>query len=78
MKTPSCQIPRSKTLSGDESKIRRALASGHLPSLAKAVVNNNGHRDLVLYLLLEKIDSVCNAMCQQKPNTPSVFQEIPN
>jgi hypothetical protein len=47
---------RTKLLTEDVSNIGLALAGGHLPSLAKAVVNHEPLYELIFSLILDRID----------------------
>ena len=77
MSTPSKAVPWSKNLSKEESKIGRALAGGHLPSLAKAVVGHERLYELVFLHVLDRIDAECSTICQRNAVPPSVFRKIP-
>jgi len=41
----------------EESALGRALAGGHIPSVAKAVVNHSGLREAVFLKLLDEVDA---------------------
>ena len=60
-------------------KIGRALAGGHLPSIAKAIFAHNGVREEVLLkvmdLIKEEVDSLCRKVKENEP--PSPFRHIP-
>ena len=49
--TPSKPVPWMTNLSQPESKLGRALAGGHLPSLAKAIVQHKQLSNLVFSLI---------------------------
>lgn len=77
MSTPSKAVAWSKNLSDEDSKIGRALAGGHLPFLAKAVVGHECLYELVFLHILDRIDAECNTLCQRNAVPPSVFWKIP-
>ena len=60
-------------------KIGRALAGGHVPSIAKAIFAHNGVRQEVLLkvmdLINEEVDSLCRIAKENEP--PSPFRHIP-
>ena len=64
-------------LANKEGKIGRALAGGHLPSLAKSIVSHNELRELVFLQFLDEINAECTTLCQLKPQ-PSLFRKIPS
>ena len=55
-------------------KIGRALAGGHLPSIAKAIFAHNGVREEVLLkvmdLINEEVDSLCRIAKENEPSSP--------
>ena len=62
-------------LNDEEAKLGRALAGGHIPSVAKAVVQNSVLREEVFLQLLNLVDEECRTLCQK--NDPSRFRRIP-
>lgn len=62
-------------LSEQESKIGRALAGGHLPSFARAVVSHDHLCELVFSLILDRVDAESDTVCKRLP--PSLFRKIP-
>ena len=51
--------------------IGKALAGGHLPSIVRAVLEQQELCDIVIHLFMEKINSECFRMCQHsKPFSP--------
>lgn len=77
MSTPSKAVAWSMNLPDEDSKIGRALAGGHLPFLAKAVVGHECLYELVFLHILDRIDAECNTLCQRNAVPPSVFWKIP-
>ena len=75
--TPSRSVPWKTVLANNEGKIGRALAGGHLPSLAKSIVSHNELRELVFLHFLDKVNAECSKLCQLKPQ-PSLFRKIPS
>ena len=63
-------------LSQHESKIGRALAGGHLPSLAKSILGHEQLRKALFQHFLDQIDNDCSRLCQRQSNT-SVFRKVP-
>ena len=57
----------STTLDEATNAIGRSLATGHLPSLAEAIMDHKGLADVVLQLLLNKLESECAALSQRSP-----------
>ena len=52
-------------------KIGRALAGGHLPSIAKAIFAHNGVREEVLLKVMDLIKEEVNSLCRKvKENEP--------
>jgi hypothetical protein len=63
------------TLDENVGKIAKALAVGHLPSVAESVVQHEQLREMVFELLLRRIDSECSLVCKRsQPLSP--FQKI--
>ena len=54
--------------------IGRALAGGHLPSLAKAIMHHHQLREAVVLRVLDQIDSECTKLCQNSPQ--SLFSKV--
>ena len=73
--TPSRPSPWSRKLSDDEAKLGRALAGGHLPSVAKAVMAHPSLRTSIILLVLDEIESECQKLCSR--NAISPFRKIP-
>ena len=55
--TPSRSVPWKTVLANNEQKIGRALAGGHLPSLANSIVSHNELRELVFLHFLDEVNS---------------------
>lgn len=63
------------TLSGSTSILGRALACGHLPSVADAVMDHSALCDMVFERIVRKINLECFRICQlTKPLSP--FRKI--
>ena len=75
MSTPSKPKPWSRILNEEENKLGRALAGGHIPSLAKAFMEHEQLRSSMLKLFLEEINRECQALCSKLQ--PSLFRKIP-
>lgn len=75
MKTPSRSTPWTTVLPQDETKIGRALAGGHLPSIAKSILSHEKLRELLFKHFLTQIETECSRLCQRHPNS-SVFRKI--
>ena len=60
-------------------KIGRALAGGHLPSIAKATFAHNGLREELLLKVMDLVNEEVDALCRkEKENeSPSPFRHIP-
>ena len=58
-------------------KLGRALAGGHLSTIAKMVLAHEGLREHILLKLFELIDAECGKLCQRGCNPPSLFRKIP-
>ena len=72
--TPSRPVPWSRELDVQEVKLGRAIAGGHLPTVAKAVLAYADLREAVLRLILEEIETECAVLCQRKE--PSLFRKM--
>ena len=77
MSTPSKALPWCTNLSEEDCKVGRALAGGHLPSVAKAIVGHKQLQELVFALLVDKIDAECTTLCRRNAVPPSLFRKIP-
>ena len=58
-------------------KLGRALAGGHLPTIAKLVLAHEGIREHVLLKVFDLVDAECGKLCQRSGNPPSLFRKIP-
>ena len=75
--TPNHPTAYTAEMPPDLAKIGRALAGGHIPTIAKAVF---GHASLKEELLLKVLDMVsieCGALCQKIPQNSTSFRNIP-
>ena len=73
-------IPDSltKELSAENATIGKELFDGHLPSLAKAIVQHPALIGLVFELFTDQISSECNSLCRRGPDiVPSLFRNYP-
>ena len=77
MSTPSKTLPWCTTLSDEVMKLGSALADGHLPSIAKAIVGHTILSELVFTLFVEKIDAECSTLCRRSAVPPSLFRKVP-
>lgn len=75
MSTPSKPAPWTRILNEEENKLGRALAGGHIPSVAKAFMEHHQLRRAVLLLFLDEINRECNTLCSKIQ--PSLFRKIP-
>lgn len=62
-------------LNDDESKLGRALAGGHIPSIAKAVMQHTALQEAVFLHFLNLVDEECSKLCQK--SNPSSFRKLP-
>ena len=74
MVTPSRLVPWTRKLDDEDAKVGRALAGGHIPSVAKAAMDHRGLREAILQLVLNKIGAECTTLCKRSP--PSLFRKI--
>ena len=75
MDTPTRSLPWSRLLlSDEEAKIGRALAGGHIPSIAKAVIRHTELREAIFQLFLGEIEAECAILCKKK--SPSLFRKL--
>ena len=72
--TPSRPVPWSRELDVQEARLGRAIAGGHLPTVAKAVLAYADLREAVLRLILGEIETECAVLCQRKE--PSCFRKM--
>lgn len=73
--TPSRPNLWTRTLTEDESRLGRALAGGHIPSVAKAVMRSGSLRNAVILRVLDQLDNECVKLCQV--SSPSLFSKVP-
>ena len=67
----------TSTLPESASSIWAALAVGHMPSVAEAIINHNELGNLVLQHFLDKIDQECTTLYQRKLEPSSPFRKVP-
>ena len=67
----------TSTLPESASSIWAALAVGHMPSVAEAIINHNELGNLVLQHFLDKIDQECTTLCQKTLEPSSPFRKVP-
>lgn len=77
MTTPSRPIPWKKVLLQPETKIGRALAGGHLPSIAKSILGHETLRELLFKQFIAQIDSECSHLCQRQSTPAPVYRKVP-
>ena len=58
------------------SQLGRALAGGHVPSIAKAIVCNDSLKQAVFLELMDQVDNECSQLCQISRET-SLFCKVP-
>ena len=73
--TPSRPKAWVRELSDEESKLGRALAGGHVPSIAKAIVRNSALKEAVFLELLDQLDRECSVLCRTRD--ASFFCKVP-
>ena len=76
MSTPSDKNVVTSTLPESTSSLGAALAVGHMPSIAEAIINHNELGNLVLQHFLDRIDQECTTLCQRKLEPISPFRKI--
>ena len=57
-------------------QVGEALGKGNMPSIAKAILDNEQLADHVLQLVIKSIDSECSVLCQRNPQSCSLFRKI--
>ena len=62
-------------LNDNESQLGRALAGGHIASIAKATAHQGALREQVFLQVLNLEDEECSKVCQK--SDPSRFQKVP-
>lgn len=70
----------TKQLDTKLEKVGRALAGGHIPTIAKAVYANPDLNELLKSKCLSEVGTECSTMCKIKLpniNAPSMFRKIP-
>ena len=75
MSTPSRPTPWKRILKQEESKLGRALAGGHIPSVAKACVDHPQLQNAIFPLYLDEINKEIQKLCSKL--APSHFRRIP-
>ena len=58
------------------SSLGRALAGGHLPTIAKAVLSHEGLKELIMLKMIDAIDLEASKLCQYNSDSPSLFRKI--
>ena len=76
MTSDSCP-PLTKELRTDDAAIGKALSDGHLPTLAKAIINHPTLAGHVFELLTDQISSECNLLCRRGLEISSLFRKFP-
>ena len=76
MSTPSERNVVTSTLPESNSSLGAALAVGHMPSVAEAIINHNELGNLALQHFLNKIDQECTTLCQRKLEPSSRFCKV--
>ena len=76
MSSPSKQRTWVRKLNDDESKLGRALAGGHVPSIDKAIVRIDSLKQAVFLELMDQVDNECSQLCQISRKT-SLFCKVP-
>lgn len=74
--TPSRAEPFTKELDMGFSSLGRALAGGHLPTIAKAVLSHEGLKELIMLKMIDAIDLEASKLCQYNSDSPSLFRKI--
>ena len=66
-------MPFTTELQSPLSRIGRALAGGHLATIARAAFAHDGLRDLLIRKVLTQIDDECSVLCRRAE--PSIFRK---
>ena len=66
----------TSTLPESTSSLGAALAVGHMPLIAEAIINHNELGNLVLRHFLDRIDQECTTLCQRKLEPISPFRKV--
>ena len=67
----------TKILPDEYTKLGKAIAGGHLPSVAKAVIGHKQLQEEVFKLILDKVDNECNELCRRQSSSLSLFRRAP-
>ena len=67
----------TKILPDEYTKLGKALAGGHLPSVAKAVIGHKQLQEEVFKLILDKVDNKCNELCRWQSSSLLLFRRAP-
>ena len=73
MSSPSRHVPFTTELESPLSRIGRALAGGHLNTIARTVFAHDGLRELLIHKMMMKINDECSTLCQCA--NPSLFRK---
>ena len=77
VQTPNLPTPYSAELPADLLKIGRALAGGHIPTIAKAVFSHAPLKEEIVLKVLDTVSNECGDLCRKGPDNISLFRNIP-
>lgn len=75
--TPHLPTPYTTELPADLLKIGRALAGGHMPTIAKAVYSYAPLKQEILLKVFDMVSSECGDLCKKGSANISCFRKIP-
>ena len=76
MKSPSQGQGYQKELGSIFAKMGKALAGGHVPTIAKAIFAIDDSREQLLLKVLDMVNSECCTLCKRNADLPSMFRKI--
>ena len=77
VQTPNLPTPYTTELPAELSKIGRALAGGHMPTIAKAVFSYVPLKEELMLKVMDTVSSECGELCRKGPTNSSCFRNIP-
>ena len=77
VQTPHLPTPFTTELPADLLKIGRALAGGHMPTIAKAVFSYAPLKQEIMLKVLDTVSSECGDLCKKGSTNISCFRNIP-
>ncbi len=75
--SPSKSEAVTKEVSERFSKVTRAVAGGHPPSIARAVFSEPSLKECIIEKVINLLNDECAALCKKASNPPSLLRKFP-